>query len=224
MNLLTTARRLPAAALASAVVLITGCGTTTPHQQQGADKPAVVSPADDSPYRGTALEPPFPKPELVLTDTGGKRFDLREQTAGKATLIFFGYTNCPDECPTTMGDIAVALTKQPQEVRENTRVVFVTTDPARDTPEKLGKWLAAFGKNFIGLSGDLEQVKKAALSLGISVEDPETHSDGTVTSDHGTQVAAFSPTDNKAHVVYTGGTTAEDFAHDLPLLAKGARS
>ncbi|MFB7172272.1 SCO family protein [Streptomyces sp. NPDC056254] len=220
----TLARRLPPIVLAlAASALIAGCGTGSSHHTPAQENQKVDA-ANSSPYRGTALSSPFAKPDLVLTDTTGKPFDLRKQTAGKSTLIFFGYTNCPDVCPTIMGDISVALSKQPAAVQENTRVVFITTDPARDTPDKLGSWLAAFGKNFTGLSGDLEQVKKAALSLGIPVEDPQTHHDGTVTSSHGAQVAAFWPSDDKAHVIYTSGTTLDDFLHDLPLLANSTRS
>ncbi|MEW1599459.1 SCO family protein [Streptomyces sp. NPDC093808] len=107
-----------------------------------------------------------------MTDTTGKLFDLREEIAGNTTLVFFGYANCPDVCPTVMGDISLALSKQPK---------------------------------------------------GISAEESTTHHDGTVTSDHGAQVAAFLPGDDKAHVVYTSGTTTDDYARDLPLLAKSAR-
>ncbi|WP_086769639.1 SCO family protein [Streptomyces bobili] len=217
----TRARRLPATAIVAAA-LLAGCGTSGAHHE-AADKPAAISAESHSPYRGTAVDPGFAKPDLVLTGTTGKPFDLRRQTAGKTTLVFFGYTNCPDVCPTTMGDIATALAKQPQSVRDNTEVVFVTTDPERDTPKSLGKWLKSFGPNFTGLSGDLAKVKKAALSVGISVEDPKKHHDGTVTSDHGTQVIAFTPKDSQGRVVYTSGTTVDDFAHDLPLLAKNAR-
>ncbi|MBZ6256752.1 SCO family protein [Streptomyces olivaceus] len=215
--------RLTAAALTTAAaVLLAGCGTSEEHHADG-EPAAVVSQADNSPYRGTALDSGFTKPDLVLTDTTGKPFDLRKQTAGKATLMFFGYTNCPDVCPTTMGDISLALSKQPKTVKDSVEVVFVTTDPERDVPKSLGKWLKTFGPNFTGLSGDLDKVKKAALSLGISVEEPKKHHDGTVTSDHGAQVAAFLPADDKAHVVYTAGTTSDDYAHDLPLLAKSTR-
>ncbi|MGA5146966.1 SCO family protein [Streptomyces griseoincarnatus] len=215
--------RLTAAALTTAAaVLLAGCGTSEEHHADG-EPAAVVSQADNSPYRGTALDSGFTKPDLVLTDTTGKPFDLRKQTAGKATLMFFGYTNCPDVCPTTMGDISLALSKQPKTVKDSVEVVFVTTDPERDVPKSLGKWLESFGPNFTGLSGDLDKVKKAALSLGISVEEPKRHHDGTVTSDHGAQVAAFLPADDKAHVVYTAGTTSDDYAHDLPLLAKSTR-
>ncbi|MFF0110166.1 SCO family protein [Streptomyces hirsutus] len=215
----TRALRLSATALIAAA-LLAGCGTSGAHHET--DKPAALSAASDSPYRGTAMNPGFAKPDLVLTDTTDKPFDLRKQTAGKTTLVFFGYTNCPDVCPTTMSDISAALAQQPQTVRDNVQVVFVTTDPERDAPESLGTWLKSFGPNFTGLSGDLAKVKKAALSVGISVEDPTKHHDGTVTSDHGTQVVAFTPDDNKGRVVYTHGTTVDDFAHDLPLLVQNA--
>ncbi|MDX3134579.1 SCO family protein [Streptomyces europaeiscabiei] len=217
----TCALRLSATALVAAA-LLAGCGTSGAHHE-AADKPAAISAESDSPYRGTAVDPGFAKPDLVLTGTTGKPYDLREKTAGKTTLVFFGYTNCPDVCPTTMGDISAALAQQPQSVRDNVEVVFVTTDPERDTSKSLRTWLTAFGENFTGLSGDLAKVKKAALSVGISVEDPKKHHDGTVTSDHGTQVIAFTPKDNHGRVVYTHGTTVDDFAHDLPLLVKNTR-
>lgn len=214
------ALRLSATALIAAA-LLAGCGTSGAHHE-AADRPAGISAESDSPYRGTAVDPGFAKPDLVLTDTKGKPFDLREQTARKTTLVFFGYTNCPDVCPTTMGDISAALAQQPRAVRDSVQVVFVTTDPERDTPESLGEWLKSFGPDFTGLSGDLAKVKKAALSVGISVEDPKKHHDGTVTSDHGTQAIAFTPGDDKGRVVYTHGTTVDDFAHDLPLLVKSS--
>ncbi|PWK65108.1 protein SCO1/2 [Streptomyces sp. CG 926] len=217
---LTRPRLATAVTVSAALLFLAGCGTTD--KAGDGTKPAAVSKNDASPYKGTVVDPAFPKPDLRLTDTTGKPYDLREQTAGKTTLVFFGYTNCPDVCPTTMGDIAAALAKQPADVRDNTRVVFVTTDPERDTPESLGAWLKAFGPNFTGLSGDLEQVKKAARGLGVLVEDPKMKHDGTMMSSHGAQVVAFTPADGKAQLVYTAGTTVDDYAHDLPLLAKNA--
>ncbi|MFF0062744.1 SCO family protein [Streptomyces sp. NPDC005279] len=70
-------------------------------------------------------------------------------------------------------DISVALAKQPAAVRDNTRVIFITTAPERDTPTSLRKWLKSFGPNCTGLSGDLSRVKNATLSLGIYVEEPK---------------------------------------------------
>lgn len=163
----------------------------------------------------------FEKPDLQLTDTAGRPYDLRQQTSGRSTLLFFGYTSCPDVCPTTMGDIGVAMKKLSAEERQKVNVVFVSTDPQRDTPQVLRSWLDSMGTDFIGLTGDLAKVKTAAKSLGILIEDPVVNSDGTVTSTHGAQVLAFLPSDDKAHVLYLSGTEEKTYEHDLPLLAKG---
>lgn len=80
----------------------------------------------------------FDKPDLVLPDTSGQPFDLRQRTAGKTTLLFFGYTSCPDVCPTTMGDIGVAMQKLPADEQAKINVVFVSTDPQVDTPRCCG--------------------------------------------------------------------------------------
>jgi protein SCO1/2 len=77
------------------------------------------------------------------------------------------------------------------------------------------------GKDFIGLTGDLEKVKAAAKPLGVMVEDPVVNKDGTVTSTHGAQVLAFLPSDDKAHLLYLSNSSTEAYTHDLPLLAKG---
>lgn len=208
--------RLTGLAAFVSALLLSGCGTTSAPTADAANQKQ-----SKSAYQGTELDRPFEKPDLRLTGSDGQPYDLKQRTAGRALLLFFGYTNCPDVCPTTLGDVAVALQKQPQEVRDKIDVVFVTTDPDRDTPEQLNKWLKAFGDRFIGMSGDLTQVKQAAKTLGVSVEDPNVHHDGTVTSSHGTQVLAFLPTDDKAHVLYTSGTPMDSFVKDLPLLAKG---
>ena len=85
-------------------------------------------------YRGGLVTPPLPKPKFTLTDTSGAPFDLGLKTQGYVTLLFFGYTNCPDMCPLQMSMIARALGKMPTELAEQFKVVFVTTDPARDNP------------------------------------------------------------------------------------------
>ncbi|MDQ8706520.1 SCO family protein [Streptomyces sp. LHD-70] len=220
----TPARRSAAAALALACALtLAACGTEgDPAPAGGAN--TVSKEGDASPYKGTELDQPFAKPDLKLTDDEGRPFDLRKDTEGRSVLLFFGYTNCPDVCPTTLSDIALALREQPKEVREKTSVVFVSTDPERDTPKVLDKWLASFDDSYIGLTGDLNQVKTAAKGLGIAVEDPKKHHDGTVTSDHGAQTLAFLPTTNQGHVVYTSDTPVASFTHDLPLLARGKQS
>ncbi|MFD7449420.1 SCO family protein [Kitasatospora sp. NPDC059827] len=208
-----------AAALALAAALtLSACGSSG---GGGSTAAKVTQQKEDTPYQGTKLARNFEKPDLQLTDTSGRPYDLRQQTNGKATLLFFGYTSCPDVCPTTMGDIGVAMKALPAEARKKVDVVFVSTDPQRDTPKVLRTWLDSMGTDFIGLTGDLAKVKTAAKSLGIMIEDPVVNADGTVTSTHGAQVLAFLPSDDKAHVLYMSGTEEKTYEHDLPLLAKG---
>jgi protein SCO1/2 len=214
-----TTRLMSVVALAAASALaLTACGSGG----TGSGAAAQAGPASSSSaYQGTVLAKHFDKPDLVLSDTSGQPFDLRKQTAGRTTLLFFGYTSCPDVCPTTMGDIGVAMSKLSPEDRKKIDVVFVSTDPQRDTPQVLRTWLDSMGKDFIGLTGDLEKVKAAAKPLGVMVEDPVVNKDGTVTSTHGAQVLAFLPSDDKAHLLYLSNSSTEAYTHDLPLLAKG---
>lgn len=216
----THARLLGAAALALAAALsLAACGSTGGSNADGTVK--VSKESSSSPYQGTSLAKHFDKPDLVLNDTSGQPYDLRRQTAGRPTLLFFGYTSCPDVCPTTMGDIGVAMSKLSPEDQKKIDVVFVSTDPVRDTPKVLRTWLDSMGKSFVGLTGDLEKVKAAAKPLGVMVEDPIVNKDGSVTSTHGAQVLAFLPPDDKAHLLYLSDSSVDTYAHDLALLAKG---
>ncbi|MEW1615242.1 MULTISPECIES: SCO family protein [unclassified Streptomyces] len=169
----------------------------------------------------TVLDHPFTKPDLVLTDTGGKEYDFREATKGKPTLIYFGYTNCPDVCPLTMSNISIAKRDLPKADRDKLQVVFVTTDPERDTPASLGKWLKAQDPTFTGLTGDFPTIQAGARQIGIGIEAPTKEKDGTVVSMHGAQVVAFSPKTDGGYVLYGENTTAEEYAKDLPKLIRG---
>lgn len=122
------------ALLVAAVLTLSACGT-------GDDSTTSVAEVSDTGPRkaSTVLDQPFTKPDLVLTDTNGKAYDLRKETEGKPTLIYFGYTNCPDVCPLTMNNLAVAKKEVAKKVSKselaNLRLVFVTTDPGR-TPRR----------------------------------------------------------------------------------------
>src|SRR5450631_1358067 len=104
-------------------------------------------------YRGGLVTPPLPKPGFVLTDTSGAAFDFRKSTEGYVTLLFFGYTYCPDQCPMHMANLSVALKRLPAGTADQIKLVFVTTDPARDSPAVLRRWLELFDRHFIGLTG-----------------------------------------------------------------------
>lgn len=219
---------LHTAAVATALALtLAACGGDGADRAEAGDQnPGTGSPAAEvsgspAPTEGTVLDQPYDKPDLVLTDTHGERYDLAAETDGHATLLYFGYTHCPDVCPLTMSNIAVAAAGLTEEQRRDLRVVFVTTDPERDTPESLGAWLAAQSPDFVGLTGDFEAIQDAARSLGVHIEPSHVDDDGNVVSTHGTQVIAFLPTDDKAHVVYTEGVTAQTFERDIPRLLEG---
>ncbi|MCI0384787.1 SCO family protein [Streptomyces sp. CNQ085] len=216
-------RRALALALAAAL-LTTGTAACGASGDSGSGDPgsaAASAEADAGPKQGVVLDNPFDKPELVLTDTAGETYDLVEETRGHPTLVYFGYTHCPDVCPLTMSNIAVAKSELPEADQKKLRVVFVTSDPERDTPESLGEWLRAQDPDFIGLTGDFEEIQAGARSLGIALEPPVEDENGDVVSSHGTQVLAFLPEDDRAHVLYTEDVPVETYEKDLPALAEG---
>jgi protein SCO1 len=192
-------------AFASALLALSGCG---------------ISAEGGSAYRGAMLAHAIPRPSFTLTDTHGQPFDFRAKTDSTVTLLFFGYLNCPDVCPVHMTNIASVMRGLPYDVTRKMRVVFITTDPDRDTPGKLQAWLANFDQSFIGLRGTPEQVKAIEKSVNVapSVADAPDSS-GSYEVGHAAQVIAFTP-DDSAHVVYPFGTRQADWMHDLPLLAQ----
>ena len=171
---------------------------------------------------GSVMDTPIPKPALTLTDTHGEEFDLRAETDGYLTLLFFGYTNCPDVCPVHMANLAAVFGDLVPEVRHRIKVVFVTTDPERDTPERLRSWLDNFDPSFIGLRGSVESINAALAEMllpGVAVL-PAEHG-GEPMIGHPAAVIAFSP-DGLARVRYPFGVRQMDWAHDLPLLVEGS--
>ncbi|MET7368327.1 SCO family protein [Streptomyces sp. NPDC005566] len=210
---------LAAAFAAVAALTLSACGSG----DASADKPVADVSVETGTKAATVLDQPFTKPDLVLTDTHGTTYDLREQTKGKPTLIYFGYTNCPDVCPLTMSNIALAKRALPEADRDKLQVVFVTTDPERDTPASLGSWLKAQDPAFTGLTGDFPTIQAGARQIGIGIDPPKKEKDGTVVSMHGAQVIAFSPKTDKGYVLYGEDTTADDYAKDLPKIIKGEK-
>jgi protein SCO1/2 len=170
-------------------------------------------------YRGGLITPPLAKPQFSLIDTSGAPFDFRRETEGYVTLLFFGYTYCPDECPMHMAAIAMGLRQLPQEVRNQVKVVFVTADPARDSSTVLRAWLDHFDKRFIGLTGDAASIEAAQRAARIPAASKMSLANKAYVLAHASFVLAYTR-DNLAHVLYPGGITPTDWAHDLPLLAK----
>jgi protein SCO1/2 len=184
-------------------------------------KPAPARPDRvETQYRGGLVSPPLPKPRFTLTDTSGAPFDLSSKTQGYVTLLFFGYAHCPDMCPLQMSIIAQALKRMPPGSADQFKVVFVTTDPERDNPQKLRSWLDLFDKRFIGLTGSNAAIEAAQLAANLQpAEKSAARPDGTYDVGHAAFVLAYTK-DNLAHVIYPVGVKQEDWVHDLPLLVK----
>ena len=191
--------------------LLAGCGGAAADHSS----PVKIS-APTSDLHGTTVDTPFQEPDLTLTGTSGRPVNLMKSTKGRLTLVYFGYTHCPDVCPTTMADLAGALRLLTSAQRKRIAVVFITTDPSRDTPKVIKSWLAAFDPSFIGLTGDYAKIQAAAKSLGIALERPGSMS-GDYQVTHGAEVLPFG-TDHQAHVIYTAGVSSRDYAADLPKL------
>lgn len=165
---------------------------------------------------GHPLPKPLPRPEFVLTDMHGGSYDFGERTRGRLTLLFFGYTHCPDVCPATMENLGAVVRRMPTEQRARLDVVFVTTDPERDTALRLQQWLGRFDGEVIGLTGTIPEVEAAqrAARVGVAIRDTAS---GNYAVAHAAQVLVFSP-DDSSHVAYPFGTRQASWAADIPKL------
>lgn len=205
----------------AAAAVLTGAASCGGAPGDSGGAAAIINQTPTSLFDGTKLGAPLPKPAIILTDTTGRPFNLAARTAGKLTLLYFGYTHCPDVCPTTMADLAATLRQLTAAQRAQIEVVFVTTDPNRDTPAVLKAWLGQYSPGFIGLTGAFPTIQKAASSVGITIQAPVPLPGGGYTVTHGAEVLAFNNSDGKAHVVYTAGETVPQYRHDIPLLLAG---
>lgn len=126
-------------------------------------------------FRGSVITPPWPAPEINLTDHNGKPFKATDQR-GKVVLLYFGYVNCPDECPLTMAHLKLALDRLGDRAGD-VQVVMVSTDPVRDTPQALKDFMGHFDPSFLGLTGTPAELQKVWKDYGVAVEaGGETHS------------------------------------------------
>jgi len=221
------------AALVLALLGLTGCASQAP-------APARQVAAEA--YHGVEPEPVPARPSFALTATDGRRYDFAAETHGHPTYLYFGYTHCPDECPTAMADLATALRRQPPPLRDSARVVFVTTDAARDTGPVVRRWLGQFSSSFVGLTGTQAELDAAQRAAGLSPAsragpiptlsgNPAAHPSEAGAAPHkhvgrlGYAVAhqnvilAYDVSD-RLPVLYPGGSTPADIAADLPALAR----
>lgn len=150
--------------------------------------------------------------DFALTDATGKPRTLAD-FRGKAVVIFFGYTQCPDVCPTTLAALAEAM-KQLGPDADRVQVLFVTIDPARDTAALLGQYVPAFDPRFLGLYGDDEATQKVAREFKIIYQKQPGSTPDTYTMDHSAGTYIFDPL-GRLRLFVNHGQGPEVFAHDL---------
>ncbi len=169
--------------------------------------------------RGFPLAVPVARPQVTLTGTSGRPYPFADRTHGRVTLVYLGYTHCTDTCPAMMADVAVAVRHLPQDVARKVTVVFITTDPRRDTPRVIRTWLDRFDPSFVGLTGTPAALAASYRAFGV---DPKVvlKPDGAEQVEHSADMYAFGP-DDQAHISYDPSSTPPDYEHDLPLLARG---
>jgi protein SCO1/2 len=193
-----------------AAVVVAGvlAGAATGYMLTRADR------APSSLERATLFATPRPLPDFSLVDQAGRRFD-RERLRGHWTLLFFGFTHCPDVCPTTLATLADMRRRladlPPGDVPQ---VVLASVDPGRDTPAALAQYVVHFDPTFTGVTGDRESIEALTRDLGVAVMIGPPGADGSYTVDHTAAIFLIDPGAAYAAVFGTphdAGTIARDY-------------
>lgn len=208
------ARSLVARSFVAALLLavLSACG---PSSGPGAAVTGVRS-SDDDGYLGVKLDQPYVVPPLTLRDTSGRSFELARQP--RRTVVFFGYTHCPDLCQTVMSTIASAWARLSVEDRARLQMAFVTTDPARDSGAVLRRYLDRFNPRFTGLTGSLSQIDALGRPMAVYVKKGRQLPSGGYEVDHGTQVITVRHA--RGDLLWTAATSPADIAADLHKILK----
>jgi protein SCO1/2 len=203
-----------ASALVAALALSTlaGCGG-----QDAGQPTSGFTESNPDGMHGAVLAEQYVVPDVTLTATDGSDFSLTRDTTAPITLVFFGYTHCPDICQIVMADIASAVARLDEQDQKQVGVLLVTSDPARDDPATLREYLDRFNPEFEGLTGDLDTIVKAADELGVPIEKGAKMPSGGYEVAHGTQIVAIDDRD-RSPIVWTEGTPPAHLAADLAKL------
>ena len=213
------------AVLGALVIVVSGCASSP----RGGE-PSAAEQAFQGRLTGTLVTPPLDRPQEQLRDDTGSIFDVSRRPPDEVTVLVFGYTHCPDICPTTAAELGAARQMLTPRERERVQVAFVTEDPQRDTPQVLRHWLDRFDSSFLGVIGgnpasarmlkelysvattklaNPEQIAHSASAGVDAVRDPHE-------LEHTSIVYIFAP--HSRSMIYTGGTSAEEYAADIRVL------
>ena len=169
-------------------------------------------------FRGTLYGEPFPPAaDFTLTKADGSQFRLSDER-GKIVLLFFGYTSCPDFCPTTLAEMNMVMNALGEDA-DQVQVVFVSVDPKRDTPEKVQTYAGQFHPSFIGLSGSQTELEPIWQSYSIFREEVQSDSALGVIVNHTVRLYLVDAQGNM-RLSYAYGTPVEDIIHDIELVLR----
>jgi protein SCO1/2 len=198
--------------LAASLALLAGCGGAS-----GDGVAAGVRIEDGDGMHGAVLDTPYTLADATLTDSGGRPFALRDELDEDVTLVFFGYSHCPDICQAVMADLASTVARLDEADAERVQVWFVTTDPARDDAATLRTYLDRFDPAFEGLTGRLPDIVEVARSMHVPIEKGPELASGGYDVTHGTPILAVTPA-GEVPVLWTEGTSAAKLAEDVTAL------
>jgi protein SCO1/2 len=172
-------------------------------------------------FHGSVIDPPVPAMDFTLTTHTGQPFQLSAH-ADRVTLLFFGYTHCPDACPATLAQFKQIHTRLGERAAR-VNFILITVDPARDTPQRLAEYLAGFNSAFLGLTGTDAELESVWRDYGIFRElrpldaataPGHTHTDGNYEVDHTTRLYALDA-QGQLRLTYTADTSTDDLMQDV---------
>jgi len=170
----------------------------------------------ETPTHATVLPESMPLPQFSLVDQSGKPF-TRDNLLGSWHLLFFGFTNCPDICPATLQQLAIAGRRVAEQGETFPGVILVSVDPERDTPDTLRAYTEHFGDNVVGVTGSVDELRKLTAALGIYFAKSD-EANGNYSVDHSAAVLLLND-EAEWTAVFSAPQDIDALIHDVPILA-----
>ena len=200
----------PVGVAVAVAALLAGCGGAEP----GSAGTAVA--LTDNDYAGAVVDPGYPPPAATFTDTSGEPWTFAKDATRPVTLVFFGYTSCPDVCSAQLADLIAALRRVDPGVRQKVQVVWITVDPERDDPGTIRSYLDRFDPTIVGLTAPEEVIERAADHMGVALTG-RSDLKSTYEVGHGAQI--IGTTSTGMSVVWVPGTPVAELRSDISRLA-----
>lgn len=195
---------LPIAAVVTSTVILAGCFS------------------DDGSWHGKDISGLMPELAFELTDTSGDTLTA-DDTDGEIRMLFFGFTSCPDVCPATLQKLSRAVKDMPGELQDDTRIVFVSVDPRRDTPERIGSYVDFFSERAIGLTGEEKALRELSKRYRTTFGYDDPDEEGNYNVSHSGAVYVFDR-EGDARLLFRPELSVEEIRADLIALAEESRT